>query len=257
MAPIQQGSNLTTYGLFLCLFLLIPIASIHGQTQPEVAPPAKTDTYAVTVDGKKLRIQNREVAETNFRISGVDLASSEEVLLQATKLFGKSPSVSSGDASTSNTEVCYRSASENDNTHLIFGQGEVNSLFILSSDSSVWKGNDICKRSEKIARNVATDSGLHLGLTQEQVIAILGLATRRNQNIPQRKDVLIYSLEAKKHTDPQKLARMWEQEIKKTPADNRKVFLENYALYSLEVYIDARFVNDSLTRLTVSWSAQY
>ena len=228
---IRQKPNLAAYAVFLCVFLLISIVSIHGQTQPEVAPPAKSDTYAVTADGKKLRVQNREVAGTNFRISGVDLASDEEVLLQATKLFGKSPSVTSGDASTSDEEVCYRSATENDNTYLIFGRGEVDSSFILSSDSSVWKGNHICNRSGKITRNVATDSGLHLGLTQTQVIAILGLATRQRQNIKQHRDVLIYSIETKKKTD-------------------------SSTFYYLEVNIDAHFVEDSLTRLTISWSSQ-
>jgi len=231
MTPIQQEPNRAAYAVFLWLFLLIPIVSIDGQTQPKIAPPAKSDTYAVTADGKKLRVQNREVAGTNFRISGVDLASDEEVLLQATKLFGKSPSVSSGDASTSKEVICYRSATENDTTYLIFGRGEVDSSFILSSDGSAWKGIHICNRSGKITRNVATDSGLHLGLTQEQVIAILGLATRHSQDIQLHRDALIYSIETKKKTD-------------------------SSTFYFLEVNIDARFVDDSLTRLTISWSSQ-
>lgn len=245
------------YAVFLCFFLLILVVSLHGQTQPEVAPTAKSDTYAVTADGKKLRVQNREVAGTNFRISGVDLASDEGVLLQATKQFGKSPGVSSGDASTSNEEVCYRSATENDDTYLIFGRGEVDSSFILSSDSSGWKRNPLCKRSEQITRNVATDSGLHLGLTQAQVIAILGLATRHSQNTQQHRDVLIYSMETKKQTDPQKLERWWQQKTKETPAASREEFLENWETYHLEVNVDAQFANDSLTRLTISWSSQY
>ena len=198
--------------------------------QPEVAPPAKTDTYAVTNNGKKLRVQHREIAGTNFRISGMDLASKEEVLQQATKLFGNTPSVSSGDASTSNEQVCYMSLIENDNTHLIFGRGEVDSSLILSSDGSVWKGNHICARSGKITRNIATDSGLHLRLTQAQVITILGLATRQSRNVQQHKDALIYSIESKKKQG------------------------ETSTFYYLSVNIDAQFVDDSLTRLTISWS---
>jgi hypothetical protein len=230
MTPIQQEPNRSGHVLFLCLFVLFPIVSIHGQSQSEVAPPAKSDTYAVTVDGKKLRVQHREIEAANFRISGVDLASKEEVLQQATRLFGKSTSVSSGDASTSYEEVCYQSATENDNTHLIFGRGEVDSSLILSSDSSVWKGNQICTRSGKITRNIATDSGLHLGLTQAQVIAILGLATRHSQDVQQHRNALIYSIESKK---------------KQT---------ESSTFYYLEVGINAQFVDDSLTRLTISWS---
>jgi len=230
MTPIRREPSRKSYAACFCLVALIPVVSTHGQMSPEIAPPAKSDTYAVTVDGKRLRVQHREIAGTNFRLSGVDLASKEEVLQQAAKLFGKSPSVLSGDASTSNEQICYRSATENDNTYLIFGRGEVDSSLILSSDGSVWKGDHICTRSGKVTRSMATDSGLSLGLTQAQVIAILGLATRHNQDIQMHSDALIYSIESKK---------------KQT---------ESSTFWYLEVTIDARFVADSLTRLTISWS---
>lgn len=210
----------------------MPVVSIRGQAQSEVAPPAKSDTYAVDEAGKKYRLQHREVAATNFRISGVDLASDEPVLLQAAKLFGKSAAVWSGDASTANEEACYRSATENDNTYLIFGHGEVDSYFTLSSDSAAWKGNQTCETSVKVTRALATESGLQLGLSQKQLIATLGLATSRSQNIQKHRERLIYRLETQKKKD------------------------KNPESYALEVYIDARFENDLLVGLTVSWSAQ-
>lgn len=252
MTPDHHKPNRAALALFLPLLVFITNASIHGQTQSEVAPPSKSDTYAESIDGRKLRVQHREIAGTNFRISGVDLATTEEVLQQAAKLFGKSPSVTSGDASTSNEEICYRSATENDTTYLIFGRGEVNSSIILSSDSSVWKGNHICTRSGRITRDIATDSGLHLGLTQSQVIVILGLATSHSQDIQEHTDRLIYSLEAQKKTDPQKLAR-----LRKDSKEGPDEFLRNWEFYAVEVYIDARFKDDSLIRLDVSWSGQY
>ncbi len=257
MTPIKKHAIRAAYKVSLFLFLLIAIVSVRSQTKSEVAPPAKSDTYSVDDSGRKYRLQQREVAETNFRICGVDLAGDEEILLQAARLFGKAPTVSSGDASTGLEEACYRSATKDDNTYLVFGRGELDSSFILSSGSSVWKGNHTCRKSVKITRNVATDSGLHLGLTQEQVIAILGLATRHSQNIQQHTDVLIYSLVTKKKTDPRKLTRWWQQETKKNPGADRAVFLQNYEFYDLAVTIDAKFVDDSLTSLTVSWSGSY
>lgn len=257
MTTFEKHPNRAACGVSLFFFLLIPIVPTHCQTKPEVAPPAKSDTYAIGDSGKKYRVQHREVAGTNFRISGVDLASDEEVLQQAAKLFGKTPTISSGDAATFNEAACYRSATKDDNTYLIFGRGEVDSSFILSSDSSVWKGNHTCEQSVKITSSVATDSGLHLGLTKEQVIAILGSATRRSQKIQQHTDTLIYSLETKKKTDPRKLARWWQQEIKKNPRANQAEFLDNYAFYDLGVEIEVKFTDDSLTSLIVSWSAQY
>ena len=254
---MKKRPNRPAYKAFLFFFLLIPVASIDGQNQAVVAPPSKSDTYAVDESGKKVRVQRREVAGTNFRISGVDLASDEEVLLQAANLLGKAPTTWSGDASTSDEEACYRSGIENDNTHLIFGRGELDSSFILSSDGSAWRGNGTCTQSVRITRNLATNSGLHLGLTERQVIGILGLATSRRQNIQQHRDKLAYSLEARKKTDPQKLAQRWQQEIKKNPGADHGEFLRNYEFYELEVEIDAKFIDNSLTNLYVSWSAQY
>lgn len=243
--------------LFLCCFfsLLAPVP--QHQSQSEVAPPSKSDTYAVAVSGEKERAQHREVARANFRISGVDLASNEDVLLSAEKTLGKSPIESSGDASTGNDEACYKAASDRDNTRLVFGRGELDSWFTLSSGGPAGEGIQICKRSEKVTRDIASESGLRLGLSKRQVLSILGLATEKHQNLRQHTETLVYSLESKGKTDPRRLAQWWQQEIKKNPTANRDEFLENYEFYALAVSISARFVNDSLTRLHVSWSAQY
>ena len=70
--PVQPKS---AYVLFLCSCYLLSTPATQCQVQLEVAPPAKSDTYAVTLDGGKERVQRREVASANFRISGVDLVS--------------------------------------------------------------------------------------------------------------------------------------------------------------------------------------
>lgn len=242
--------------LFLCSFSLLAPALRH-QVRSEVAPPSKSDTYALAVSGEKERVQHREVARGNFRISGVDVASDEDVLQRAARILGRSPIESRGDASTGNDEACYKAASDHDNTRLVFGRGELDSWFTLSSGGSAGEGTHTCKRSEKVTRDIASDSGLRLGLSKRQVLSILGLATEKHQNLRQHTETLVYSLESKGKTDPQKLAQWWQQEIKKNPTANRDEFLENYEFYALAVSISARFVNDSLTRLYVSWSAQY
>jgi hypothetical protein len=252
--PIRPSHS--AYALVLCYCLLIPRIAMQGQVQPEVAPPAKSDTYGTAADGRKERIQHRELASANFRISGVDL-SGEDVLSQAARIFGNSPIKSSGDAGTASHEACYQSGTEGDSTHLIFGRGEVDFWFTLSSAVSEGKGNLACARSGKITRDITTDSGLHLGLTKQQVIAVLGLATNRSQTVRQRTEVLIYSLETEEKTDPQKLEQWWEREIKENPRASRQTFLENYANYTLEVYITAQFTNDSLNQLNISWSGTY
>lgn len=247
----------SAYFLLLCSCSLIFAPGAHGQVQREVAPPAKSDTYAIADDGVKVRIQRRQIANSNFRISGVDLASDQDVLLQAAKALGKTTTELTGDASTSNDAACYQSASGSDQTHLIFGRGELDSSFTLTSNGTAWDAKRPCKKSAEITHDTATDSGLRLGLTKQQVLSILGLATAKRQNLRQHTKTLIYSLQGKGQTNPRKLARMWQEELRRTPFESHQDFLENYEFYTLEVYISARFVNDSLTRLYVSWSAQY
>jgi len=233
-----------------------PAFRLSGQEKPQVAPPAKSDSYGEDEHGRKLRIQHREVSGTNFQIAGVDLAKSEEVLSQAARVLGKVTTVGSGDGAYSNREACYRSAEQNDSTYLIFGRGEVDSSFTLSSDSSAWKWKTPCKRSPWVTRSLATASGIHLGQTQEQVIAILGLPTRRSRNIQNGRDNLIYSLEANKKTDPRELARRLQQALKTNPDLNKYIFHRDNDSYVLVVDIHATFLTDALTNLTVSWSAQ-
>ena len=252
--------------LVLCMVVAGPAFRLSGQEKPQVAPPAKSDSYGEDEKGRKLRIQHREIVGSNFQIAGVDLASKkeemeaafgEDVLSQAARVLGKVTTVGSGDGAYSNEEACYRSAEQNDSTYLIFGRGEVESSFTLSSDSSAWKWKTPCKRSPRVTRSLATSSGLHLGQTQEQVIAILGLPTRRSRNVQYGRDDLIYDLEARKRTDPQELALWLKKELQQHPDASQIEFHETYDFYELVVYIHAKFFNNALINLTVSWSAQY
>lgn len=243
--------------LFFCLFTAIPIVRLSGQNMPQVAPPAKTDSFAVDDSGRRVRVQNREVAGTNFQISGVDLAFKGEFFPQTFTLMGKFNTVASGDAASSLEEACYRSEGENDHTYLIFGEGEVDRSFTLSSDSSVWKWKTPCMRSQKVSRDLATVSGLHLGMTQEQVIAILGLPTSHRRNVEDGRDDFAYELDAKKRMTSRELAPYLQDALKLHPNLNQKTWIENYGYYDLSVSIRAKFRNDSLTYLMVLWSEQY
>jgi hypothetical protein len=240
----------------LCILTAIPIARLYGQDKPQVAPPSKSDSFATDDSGKKTRVQHREVAGTNFQIAGVDLTADGDFRTQVTNVLGKTQTVGSGDGAYGLDEACYRSARVNDSTHLIFGQGEVDQSFILSSDGSAWKWKTPCKPSPKISRDIATASGLHLGQTQEQLIAILGLPTRRSQNVKNGRDDLEYSLEAHKRMSARELAPLLKNELKEYSKQELREWIQNHGYYDLEVYIHAKFMNDSLIYLEVSWSKQ-
>lgn len=200
-----------------------------GQDKPAVAPADESDSFATTESGKKTRIQHREIAESNFRIAGIDLAENEQAIDQAARILGKIATVATGDAADYDEEACYRSANANDSTYLLFGRGEVDTSFTLSSNSSVWKSRTACRRSSKITHHISTESGLHLGQTPDQVIAVLGLPTTRRQNVQTHRDEMTYELETNKKT------------------------ASCESLY-LSVTIHATFVQSHLTKLKVDWS---
>ena len=243
--------------LLLCIVIATPNVRLNGQDKPQVAPPAKSDSYATDELGRKIRVQHREVAGTNFQIAGVDLAFKGDFFPHVFRLLDKFTTVASGDASTGLEEACYQSAEQSDSTHLIFGEGEVDRSFILSSDSSAWKWKTPCKRSPKISRHLATASGLHLGQTQKEVIAILGLPTRLSRNVQNGRNELVYELEGKKKMSARDLAPYLKDELKQYPNLDQKTWIQNNGFYDLSVSVHAKFTNDTLVNLEVSWSETY
>jgi hypothetical protein len=230
---------------------------VKGQEKPQVAPPAKSDSYAKDENGRKFRVQHREVAGTNFQIAGVDLTANEEVLTQAARIFGKVETLATGDASTFMERACYRSANEKDGTRIIFERDEVSPSFVLSSEISSWKWKTPCKRSPKISQILGTASGLHLGQTEEQVIAILGLPTRRSRNVKNGRDALVYELDVKRKMTPEEVAPFLKDELKLHPDLDQREYIREYGFYDLSEFIRAMFVDGKLTNLAIRWSEMY
>ena len=209
---ISKLKNWKLVAVNLFIFLVFPVAGLFGQDKPLIAPPARSDSYAIDEKGRKIRVQHRHIVGENLLIAGVNLALKGDFFANVFNLLGKFTTVASGDASTGLEEACYQSSAGDDPTLLIFGEGEVDRSFILTSDHSTWKWKIPCKRSRKISINVATSSGLHLGQTQDQVIAILGLPTWRSRNNMNGRDVLKYELEAKRKMNAQEIAALLQDE---------------------------------------------
>jgi hypothetical protein len=243
------GSMFSAYLVFiLCLFY---ISGISAQESAKISPHSKTDTYAVTDSGHKIRVQHGELAKGNFQIAGVDLASEEEVLNQAVSSLGKVATHHSGDASTALREACYQATENGDSTILIIQRGEVSPSFVLAANRSYWKWKTPCMKTMKVNRKIATASGLRIGLSQEQVIGILGLPTRRSHNPKAFRDSMTYEFETRKKTDRESLLRARRQ----NPGMPDYEIEENYGYYDLGESIKTEFVNDSLVAIEVVWSA--
>jgi hypothetical protein len=91
-----------------------------------------------------------------------------------------------------------------------------------------------------------------LGETQEQVFAILGLPTRRSHDAKAGWDSLVYDYEVEKTAS----ARQIDNARRENPNMTARDLLKNYGSYEELELIEARFVNNSLIQLEVSWSAQ-
>ena len=239
--------------LILGILIAIPIARICGQSRVQVAPAAKSDSFAQEETGESVRIQQREIPATNFRIAGIDLAATEDPFDQVTRVLGPTPDQASGDDDFRD-EVCYNSSAPHDTTHLIVGEGYVEFFFLLSADSSAWAWKVPCKPSPKITRDLGTSSGLHLGQTQQQVIAILGLPSGHEQNLKTGMDEMMYNLEADKKLSPQDMQPSLQDALKHNSKLDQRAWLEKNSSYIVWVSIDAKFKNDHLTSLKILWT---
>jgi hypothetical protein len=186
--------------------------------------------------------QEREVSGSNLQILGITL--NEQMLDKAARRLGKVETIERGDASSGRLQACYASADPNDKIYLVFEQDEVGYSLYLFAAGRPWHGENLCSPSKLVSRSLATESGLHLGLSPSQVIAILGRPTLRYPK------GLIYSLHATKRTSTKDL----QSAHKFHPELNDEDLVKEYGSYDLGVGIEARFAKSQLVYLGVTKS---
>lgn len=128
-----------------------------------------------------LKLAEKRFDRNNFRILGLSL-STLDFRVVAAKL-GTAKIVDRGDASYSRSQACYVSADDSDKVYLIFEGGEGgSSTFYLFHAATDWKGSKFCAQSALVSENLATATGLKLGLARDEVEAILGKPDSTEQN---------------------------------------------------------------------------
>jgi hypothetical protein len=80
---------------------------------------------------------------------------------------------------------------------------------------------------------------------------VLGLPTARSHDALKNRDSLKYEFEMKKKASPLELSRADKQ----NPGMSGQELQDNYGSCDLVETIEAKFDNNSLTELTVNWSA--
>jgi hypothetical protein len=189
---------------------------------------------------ESIKTQERELPRSNFEILGIRL--NEHMFEKAAARLGTATTVERGDAATGRHQVCYVSTQNEGKVYLIFERVEVDFTFYLFAGGPGWNGSDRCTISSFISRSVSTASGLHLGQTPSQVIAILGPPSNR------RKNELVYSLPVEKKVSPKERKRLRLLH----PQLSGKEIRDDFDSYDLGAGIGANFVDSKLTRLTVS-----
>jgi hypothetical protein len=235
--------------VFASILVLAPfgcLPTFSRQTTSKQPPPTirledNSDWWSLKdADAERITFQERELPRGNFQILGINL--DESLFRSAVRKLGRATTVERGDASTGRDQLCYVSIGELTKTYLIFETGEVNDSFYLFSAGPEWNGDEKCVATKVVSSEASTTSGLHLGLTPSQVIAILGEPSIH------RKDQLSYYLHARKKTSEADFKRVREQHREMSD----KEFTDNYGFYDLTAMIVMRFKDSKLNYLGVS-----
>ena len=181
-----------------------------------------------TVDSDEtIKTEEKESSEKNFQILGVRLR--DDMFKQADARLGETAMISRGDASTGRYQACYASQTDRGKIHLISALQLFFHFYISRAVLCICM--ELCTPSRLITKNLATASGLHLGQSEAEVIAILGRPSNR------RKNELIYSFHLRKRNTLENLRRLRE----KYPQMNDKDFHANYDFCDLDAALCARF----------------
>jgi hypothetical protein len=189
--------------------------------------------------------RSEELSADNFEIAGFTLE--HDPSFRAVKgKFGRAISASRGDATTGRHQICYVSGGK-PAVRLIFEQSDLNLDFYLFEEGQSWNGQALCAESSQVTSALRTKSGLSLGMSQADVLQILG-----------KPDIssaikLVYQREIEKHTPENKLADLRTEHSEMSD----KEFQENYGSYQVDLYIEARFTDGKLTYLAVSKAENY
>lgn len=105
----------------------------------------------------------------DFVVAGVSLHDSPQS--GAIERLGGAQKVARGDGVSARRQLCYEAEGKIP-TFLVFESAEVSEGFYLFSSKKNWKGRKRCTLAR--STNWKTNTGLRLGLTQQQVQAILG-----------------------------------------------------------------------------------
>lgn len=229
--------------MFLVLMSLLCLAIVvRGEA---VRLNDRRDWWSINNEGFRppsIEAGTRNITVGTFQILGVTLSVNQFDKLAVQ--MGKAPVAERGDASTGRQQVCYMAAESAPKVYLIFEFGSAEQgTFYLFSGGQDWSGEKLCVRTKKVSRNLATPSGLRLGLKPLEVEAILGKADAVSTN------KLVYAREIMEKTTPAQF-----EELRKDypePLSDQQSH-QQFDFHSVDLYIEVHFGKSGMNYLAVS-----
>jgi hypothetical protein len=216
----------------LLLLLGLPLTGAATQITSTIRLPDNSDWWSETRNpdsDEEIKTEWRELSRTNFHVLGINLGRPCSVARQQSS--GKRQQLSAATRQLDDSKFVMRRLALRTKCISFLHGAKWGTRFYLFVDGPTWEGADRCFVSKGISRSTATASGLQLGMTPAQVIAILGKPTKRREN------ELIYSFSVRKKTSPKDLKEARER----NPDISEKGFQAHYGSYDLGTGVVAKF----------------
>jgi len=200
---------------------------LHLYTGTEVTVLLGAMYWAVLFPQDKPRTIGGKLSSQNFEIVGIALASSEVEDLE--RVLGRRTFPDTPSPDREGVQSCYCSPG-NDRTVLQFDTwiGTVVEFHFFQGSRRLVSR---CTKSRRISRSLATASGVRLGMSRREAIALLGKPANSGE------DLLEYELDYNRSPTPEELKQ------------SRDAFVEPPALINIYGYIKLSFRNKRVVRV--------
>jgi len=235
-----------SFSLAAALLLSIPVLVLAAQAAHYNLQDASdwwsvlNENFSRTV--LKLRLPT---PSEDLRILGVSVG--ENQFHELAERLGEAPVVTRGEPDTGRTQVCYMSPEENDRVYVAFEEGPISHALYLFRSRRPWAGSEHCAATKEVSATLATGSGVHLGLSRREVLAILGQPSLVEE------DRVVYNRGTLERTPADQL----QQIRKQLPGLSAQQAEELYGSFNHTVYMEARFLDRKLSYLAVAEMSQF
>jgi hypothetical protein len=237
--------TLPALGAIALFFFSPPSIMSAGQSNRNALLEDNSDWWSLNSSrsgGKIMKDLQRDPGDSHFQIAGVNLTG--DTFQDAAQLFGPTQIVERDNVSSyRRKQACYVSQKGTRKVYLIFEDrhDDFGTRFYLFFGGPDWNGINLCVPSDRVSSSLSTPSGLHLGQSYSDVLAILGKPS------VQENDKLTYSFHSVRKTSPEDFAT-W---LKANPLLSEEELHKTYGSYDFEPSIEARFLDSKLIYLAV------